>query len=133
MNIVKYISRMGCIFSNQMRIFFMNNTIQQNYAKLYLAEFMLLWVWQRDYREIRKYINEEDPLGLKTTTKSVTKILSLVKRYKNSKRQPYFMDDERQRYNMFINEKRHHTFLGLKILVDDRTTHEYIDGLKLMS
>lgn len=123
---------MGCCGSNQMFIFYSNNTVQQEYSKMYLSEFMLAWVWQRDYREIRKYIAEEDPLGLQTKTRSVTKVLNIVKRYKNSKHQPYFMDDERQRYNLFVKSKTNNTFMGMHINVDDKTTYEYISGVKLM-
>lgn len=115
-----------------MFIFYSNNTVQQEYSKMYLSEFMLAWVWQRDYREIRKYIAEEDPLGLQTKTRSVTKVLNIVKRYKNSKHQPYFMDDERQRYNLFVKSKTNNTFMGMHINVDDKTTYEYISGVKLM-
>lgn len=102
--------------------------------KVYLSTLFLCWVWKDDYHAIVSYIDEYDPLNLKSVNGNLRKTLDCVGRYKRTHNKPFLTPQEEDRYMTLICAKNNGTIGEYPVV---KATHEdnvieYLNDCKLL-
>lgn len=101
-------------------------------CKVYLSTIFIHWVWEKDSKEVLKYINEYDPMSLKYIYINTTKTLDTIARFRRSRGLPFLTRDETYRYNCLIRARSQGSIGGYTVVTGSSKYGivEYLENCK---
>ena len=124
-----------CSKPDALHTFMTTNVLPYPGSKVYVSALFLQWVWEKDCKAIVDYINEYDPLTLKSIHTNTTKTLDCVARFRRTRSLPFLQKgEETYRYNCLIRARDEGVIGGYPVvkIPSKYGITEYLDNCKYM-